>query len=375
MKILFAPFYSMRSYSTGKWLLSRDGHATQCRNIIQALKDREDLEFHIIIPENSDDAINFFCLYNAKEFKCKIRLIINPYYMFNAASERLNFNYIFWNNLFERQKYDLIVYNNIENVRNIRVIADQCIGKHVKIISAVTHTINIDSKDSNYFLHRIIDGVYASNIVWYNTSDTYNILCDNLVHTQFEKLKHCYAYASSNEFDESQVIRSDKIKKIKNSFLFLSRLTDTNRTNADLFVELVKRTNTNFWITNPSDAEFSQDIKDLISNEKITCIPQYNRFHYIDTLKAIETVIILYDTEKSFSTSYHEALLAGCNVITLCHKQHFTLLNSLLSLGSLNIDEIAFKMDLSKNYVINKSEEIKAYFDVKTQAKYLMHFI
>lgn len=364
-RILFAPFYSMRSYSSGKWLLAKDGHATQCRNMIKALSDRSDLEFDIVVPLRSDVEIvqDFFCTYNIKDFKCKVNLIHNTQYQTNALNERLNFNYVFWSSLFnQRKKYDIIIYNNIENVRNIRAI----VGNEVKIISAVTHTINMDIDSPHYFLHRIIDGIHASDFVWYNTTDTWDLLMHH-VYDLRHSLIPCFAYASSDEFTWPYMIKELK------SVLFLSRLTDEKRTNANLLLDIIDRDlDYQFYITNPSDVQISLKFINYINDGRLKILEQKNRTDYIRTLYNMKYVVILYDTEKSFSTAYHEALLADCNVITLKHNQHQVNLNSPLSLSSLDIDEIISK--LGQEVYGLKNEVIKE-FDVKTQVNKLIPFI
>lgn len=356
-RILFAPFYSMRSYTNGTWLLSRDGHATQCRNIINAMCNKhDDLYFDIVIPGNSDlyahDIIqDFFQLHDISKYKNRIRIINNINYAFNAFSERLNFDFKFWNTILQ-ENYDLIIYENIENVRNIRAI----VGNKIKIISAITHgTIvkhGITGDHDNFYL-RMIDGIYASDVVWFNCDILGKLAKSNLLDDfQLNKLTPCFYYASMNELNYD----FPKRKREKESFLFLSRFSDESRTNPNLFVDIVNYSESDdqneykFYITNPSNIVLSEQVKKLLDQHKIYCLGQSNRKDYINILSSIQTVIILYDTEESFSTAYHEALMAGCNVITLKHKNHLKILNANKYLvESLTVEEIFEKMKESIN--------------------------
>jgi hypothetical protein len=337
IKVLYAPFYSMRSYKTTMWLLQRDGHATRCRNIVHLLCQKyNDVNFDIIIPTNNDidnSFEKFFGKFDTSEYVDRVRLLVNPFYAHNTVSERMNFPYKFFKEVLANSNYDVVIYENIENARYMKNL----MLPHARLISSITHSPATEDTiflKHNNFLLRIIDGLYASDAVFYNTSYIFNNM-DCILSKHFpndiailmDKLKASYAYTSSYEMGSIDDVAA---AKEKGSVLFMSRFSDADRTKVNDFINLVKDYKSDkyrFYITNPSEAILNMDMQNLLDRDKLTLLPQHNRRDWKDILQRMEMVVILYDVEKCYSTGYFEAALNKCKIITQSHKSWMYKLN------------------------------------------------
>jgi len=379
MKVLFIPFYSMRSYKTGEWLLTRDGHAAQCRNIVHMMcKRHKDIEFNIIIPEFSDiyksdsekRKDSFFQLFDYKEYSSRVRLIGNPFYAQNAASERINFPFNFYNEILNTSEYDVVIYNNIENVKYMKKILS---GTNTRIISTITHGPSINSKDDitstgNYIL-RIIDGILSCSTVFYNSNSIYNNLEELSENKKFlsgydflVNLNENFCYASEEE------MLNRYPEKEPGSVLFLSRFSDSGRTGSNDFLDYVKKSQNGykFYITNPSNVELPSEVDDLINQGKLFILEQNSRADYKEILLRMKVVVIMYDIEKCYSTSYFEAILNGCNIVTREHSDQFYCLNEYIySIDKFDID-VCVKLAIENDFDFEFQKKVCSQYTVES---------
>jgi len=336
MNILYVPFASMRSYKDGRFLLKRDSNATKAKNLIRQLI-KCGHTFTIIVPGYNDligsnrfaKTLDYFAPFSPD--KLEVSIVECDNWGWNAASARMNFDTHFYKRMITSYNYDLIIYDCIETARNIRFFTDK------PIITMLTHTpvfekLYEECTDKDYLYFKILDGLYASNVILVNTrqaAENVNALITwhNLPPINANKF-HLYDYYFSME----EITNTDKRKE--QFILLMTRLSDPKRTHTDKLLKFLAPLNVHY--TNPTEMKFKVP-------EKWTHEKQKTRQDFIDILNRAKVVIVPYDTEISYSTSYWEAMAAGCRIITFKHNLY----------PELNQYDTIIPEDFTKNELIN----------------------
>ena len=297
----------MRSYRSDVWLTSRDGHYTKVKAWAWYWKDvlGLDITFDMLIPAKSD------LLLMGRDLPLWFYPIVHMGYKKNVAEQRTDSS---WIRALNGRKYDVVICGHVEYASELRRMYPEA-----QII--VTHTHGPLLNEKYLSIHH--KGIDASNAFLYNGNR--NNIGETLLEEYGFKMHPLYNFVDARSVTVPRKLGTQKI-------LFMSRLSDPSRFDIEkmkgILTQIAKKHQV--FYTDPSESG------DTIPGAMY--MMQNSKEDFIRILDLMDTVVVPYSNEVTYSTSYFEALARGKRVISLRNFVHFTDLNGAGSIDS--IDEI-----------------------------------
>jgi hypothetical protein len=296
-KILVVPQFSMRSYTTGHYIATKDSHMDKLLSLISGARHL-DCKFFVVAPELEQSDIytkgftDLLAMYDIRIFDFPIQFIYKKFAN-NVEEERANFDLFWWSNLIDKYDIDLIV-NEVEAYsRNFRIAINKS-GKNIKLHSIVDHMpfYHWSWKDPKEgVLHRIAETIDVSENTFTHNEATANILA----YIGRKAIHLCPAYSSG-------MVGNPKPKE--NILVLASRLNDKGKRNTvkDI-LDFCYHKDLVLIVCNPNEVpsdQYENSLVPFIRNIK-------SKHEFITLLSEAMYCPLNFNTDLTFSTTYLQA--------------------------------------------------------------------
>lgn len=308
MRILLTPSFSMRSYKTGEWLLTRDGHYTKLKAWAYYIKRLiPSAQFDMMIPPNCD------LLLTGNDLPLWFTPIVYHGYRKNVAEQRHDRG---WIHEFKRPHrseltYDLIICGNIEYTVWLKERFWDA-----RMITTHSHGPLLNPE----YLNPHWNALEVTDAFLYNGDrDT---IGETILAKYGHKMHPMYNFVDALTTTVPRTVGTKKI-------LFMSRMSDKTRFNVPKMQAILSHLSKSHDVFYTDPSELGEKI------EGAKYLHQGSKQAFIGILDFVDTVIVPYSNEVTYSTSYFEALARGKRVISLHNHKHFKRLNGLSSIHEL----------------------------------------
>lgn len=318
MRILHYPQLSMRSYKTGKFILSSDSHFNIIRfKVKETLKADKSIKVDIIVPlhKQIEGYVHELFMFKSLSPQHINRLkCISMDFAYNALANRFHFGYNFMREILVVGKYDIIYNWNPIHTHAFRHIINENKLKTL-LVTRIDH-LPVQENSSDMFDDRML----MKEVIGMSYGDECLTMLPKVADYLDKRIRKFKGpeVRIDKEVISSEELDSHKTKSLKKFTVFIpNRLTDNKRVKSDILLKAVTRFIENYptfvdvVITDPTSSGTLVH-KDFI-NTGIT-----TREEYLTWLWKTHCVIYLYDLDWIYSSGVLEAMYT--NSVVICKK-------------------------------------------------------